>query len=210
MTNDIEHKIAPNALERQRTAYTLSLKSLDETGVFAGYASVFNVIDSQHDVILPGAFRETLMQRKSDIKLLWQHDMREPIGVVEEVREDASGLYVKGRLLLDIARAREAYLLLRQGVVSGLSIGYTPRNWKTDGQKGVRRLLAVDLWEISLVTFPANDAARVTVVKQGKTQPKSEEKQWNQAISRGEVMRLAATLEQARNRLENLCMSRRQ
>ncbi len=197
MSNTLEHKIIRPQEGRKHFDCHLQLKRLDDEGVFAGYASVFNLVDSQQDIILPGAFKATLAGRTPDIKLLWQHDMREPIGVVEELREDVNGLYVKGRLLLEIARAREAYALLKQGVVSGLSIGYTPTLWRLDA-KGVRVLQALDLWEISLVTFPANAAARVTVVKHAKEErPESEDRQWQLAISRGEVMRLAEALERA-------------
>lgn len=197
MPDDIEYKIAPAAQEAKHFSCALSLKHLDEEGVFAGYASVFNRLDSQHDIVAPGAFRQTLAERRADIKLLWQHDMREPIGLVEELREDAHGLYVKGRLLLDIARAREAYALLKQGVISGLSIGYTPLRWQTDPHKGIRRLDALDLWEISLVTFPANDAARITVVKQCKEEAASEERQWRQAVSCGDAIKLSGLIEKA-------------
>ena len=207
MSNDREYKVAFSAHERKDFACTLEIKTLDEEGVFAGYASVFNIVDSQQDVILPGAFRATLTGRKVDIKLLWQHDMREPIGVVEELREDANGLYVKGRLLLEVTRAREAYTLLKRGVVSGLSIGYSPTRWKRDEKSGIRRLEALDLWEISLVTFPANAAARVTVVKHKPPQNASEERQWHQALSRGDVMHLAAALDSATMILKKLSVT---
>lgn len=182
MSESKEQKIAPDTRERKHFSCQLSLKSLDEEGVFAGYASVFNVVDSQRDMILPGAFAGTLGGRKGEVKLLWQHDMREPIGVIEELREDGNGLYVKGRLLLEIGRAREAYALLKRGVISGLSIGYSPVKYRLDAGSGVRLLAAVELWEISLVTFPANEAARVTVVKQAGSR---------------EMIRLAAALEHA-------------
>lgn len=204
MEHTIEHKVAPAPLLQSRMACALALKSVDAQGVFAGYASVFHNVDAQRDVIVPGAFRHTIDGRAAQIKLLWQHDMREPIGVVEALHEDANGLYVKGQLLLDVARAREAYALLRAGVVSGLSIGYSPRQWKMDEQQGVRRLLALDLWEISLVTFPANDAARITVVKQAQEAPSGDDARWQQAQRAGQVMRLAAALEQARRSLLHL------
>jgi HK97 family phage prohead protease len=97
---------------------------------------------------------------------LWQHKQDEPIGVFEQMFEDEMGLYVQGRLLLDVARAREAYALLKQGAISGLSIGYSPTQYKIDANNGTRILSEIELWEISLVTFPANAAAGVTVVKQ--------------------------------------------
>lgn len=161
-----ENKIASTMYPKRRMSCALEVKALSESGVFAGYGSVFDVVDSQRDVVSRGAFVGTLEKRKpSDVKLLWQHDALEPIGVIDELFEDMHGLYVKGRLLLDVARAKEAYALLKEGVVKGLSIGYSPLRYTIDPDSGVRILKAVELWEISLVTFPANEAAQVTVVK---------------------------------------------
>jgi HK97 family phage prohead protease len=98
--------------------------------------------------------------------MLWQHQQDEPIGVFERMFEDKRGLYVEGSLLLDVQRANEAHSLLKAGVVKGLSIGYSPLRYKIDEKTGVRVLAEVELWEVSLVTFPANAAANVTVVKQ--------------------------------------------
>ena len=92
--------------------------------------------------------------------MLWQHDPTEPIGVWDEVREDERGLYVKGRLLDSVARAREAAALLEAGAIDGLSIGYkTVRASKNE--QGQRLLSEVELWEVSLVTFPMLPQARV-------------------------------------------------
>jgi HK97 family phage prohead protease len=92
--------------------------------------------------------------------MLWQHDPAQPIGVWDEVREDARGLYVKGRLLRGVARAEEAAALIRAGAIDGLSIGYrTLRAGKNDG--GGRTLKELELWEVSLVTFPMLPSARV-------------------------------------------------
>jgi HK97 family phage prohead protease len=168
----------------------LEIKSLEETGRFAGYASVFGVVDSQRDVVLRGAFKHTLSGRAKEIKLLWQHQWEEPIGMVVKLFEDDKGLYVEGLLLMAVARAREAYALLKAGVVNGLSIGYTPGRWLRDAGSGIRKLQSIDLWEISLVTMPANPAAKVTVVK-------SDAPDEYQAIRSGAVMRLAAALEKA-------------
>ncbi len=151
--------------ERRKLDFNLQVKSLDAAGRFAGYASVFDVVDSQKDIILRGAFAETLKGRVGDIKMLWQHQQDEPIGIFERMFEDKNGLYVEGKLLLDVARAKEAYALLKEGAIGGLSIGYSPIKYRRDERTGVRLLSAVELWEISLVTFPANEAAKITVVK---------------------------------------------
>lgn len=129
----------------------------------AGYASVFGAEDRGGDVVEPGAYAASLQALDASgrrVRMLWQHDPAEPIGVWDEVREDARGLFVKGRLLQDVARAREAAALLEAGAIEGLSIGYrTLRARKDDG--GRRRLLELELWEVSLVTFPMLPDARV-------------------------------------------------
>ena len=143
----------------------LQLKAVDDEGRFAGYASIFGVVDSQNDRMEAGAFRETLKDN-TDVKLLWQHNFEEPIGVFTTLREDARGLYVEGKLLLDVQRAREAHALLKAGAVCGLSIGYVPVKYHIDANTGVRVLQEVALYEVSVVTFPANSAATVHAVKQ--------------------------------------------
>lgn len=141
------------------------VKSISPHGRFAGYASVFGVVDHQRDMVMAGAFQAALNAPLQEIKLLWQHQWAEPIGKIDVLFEDAYGLYMEGQLLLEVARAKEAYALLKEGVLNGLSIGYRPEKYRTDPDTGVRRLDAVSLYEISLVTMPANPQARVSVVK---------------------------------------------
>ena len=150
---------------QSRSAYVFEVKSLAMDGSFAGYASVFHVVDNQRDVISPGAFRVSLKEREQPVQLLWQHQWAEPIGVIESLFEDSRGLFIKGRLLMEVARAKEAYALLKAGVLKGLSIGYNVKRARRDADTGIRTLMEVDLWEVSLVTFPANEAAQVTVIK---------------------------------------------
>ncbi|MDE3059729.1 MAG: HK97 family phage prohead protease, partial [Pseudomonadota bacterium] len=147
-----EKKISASMRERKKLACALELKSLSEQGRFAGYASVFNIVDNQRDIVLRGAFAQTLKGRTGEVKLLWQHQQEEPIGVFERIFEDRRGLYVEGTLLLDVSRAREAYALLKAGALKGLSIGYSPVRYTIEHKTGVRLLAAVDLWEVSLVT----------------------------------------------------------
>lgn len=139
------------------------IKAVKEDGLFSGYGSVFNVLDAYKEVVVPGAFAESLEGRTPS--LLWQHRSGEPIGVYTAVREDNVGLHVEGKLALKTTRGAEAYELLKLGAISGLSIGYVTREDSYDKVSGVRTLKKVDLWEVSLVTFPANDAARVSNVK---------------------------------------------
>lgn len=151
---------------KEHLDFRFEAKALRQEGTFEGYASVFEVVDDQRDRVAPGAFRRSLESHgPQGIKLLWQHDARQPIGVWEDVREDEKGLYVKGRLLLEVQRAREAYALLKAGALDGLSIGYSTIEASFDERSGVRRITEVDLWEVSLVTFPANMQARVGAVK---------------------------------------------
>lgn len=142
---------------------SLSIKSIEENGLFSGYASVFNVVDKQNDLILPGAFKENL--NKDKIKLLWQHNQSEPIGYIIDIHENDVGLYITAHLLLGIQKAEEVYLMLKTGVINGLSIGYIPLEYDIDHESGARVLKQVELWEVSLVTFPANLAAQVVNVK---------------------------------------------
>ena len=128
-----------------------------------GYASYFGEPDKGGDIVVRGAYAASLAAletRGRRVKMLWQHDPAQPIGVWDEVREDARGLYVKGRLLTDVERGREAATLIGAGAIDGLSIGYrTVRATKND--KGQRLLTELELWEVSLVTFPMLPSARV-------------------------------------------------
>lgn len=144
------------------------LKSISDGGAFEGYGSVFGVKDSYDEIVAPGAFTESLTTQKSAGKmpsLLWQHRASEPIGVYTSMSEDSIGLKVSGQLALKTARGAEAYELLKMKAISGLSIGYVIRDHSDDRVTGVRTLKKVDLWEVSLVTFPANDASRISGVK---------------------------------------------
>lgn len=146
----------------------LDVKELSEDGSFTGYGSVFGNVDSYKEIVAPGAFSESLTgwrQKGRMPSLLWQHRSGEPIGVYTEMREDANGLHVKGKLALKTSRGAEAYELLKIGAVGGLSIGFQTREDSLDKVSGIRTLKKVELWEVSLVTFPANDAARVSTVK---------------------------------------------
>ena len=149
--------------------FDFQIKAVETDGFFSGYGSVFGVKDSYDEVVAPGAFAKSLAQREEKgrkLPVLWQHRAGEPIGIYEAVREDATGLYMEGRLLVnEIARAKEAHALMKAGAVSGLSIGFYTKADKWDEKGRVRTLLEVDLQETSIVTFPANDEARVSAVK---------------------------------------------
>ncbi len=157
-------------MKTKHLSFPLSIKALDENaGTFEGYGAVFGNKDSYGDVIVRGAFQNYLNMENaaSKVKMLWQHRSDQPIGVYDEIHEDENGLFVRGRLLVnDIAQAREAYALLKAGALSGLSIGYTvnQNGWRI-GDDGLTYLSDINLWEISVVTFPANPLANVDSVK---------------------------------------------
>ena len=136
---------------------------LTEGHVIEGYASLFGLTDQGGDAVQQGAFAASLkkLAGKGDkVRMLWQHDPTRPIGVWAEIREDEKGLWVKGRLLTEVAQAREAAALIQAGAIDGLSIGYRTIRAERD-QKGRRALAEVELWEVSLVTFPMLPEAKV-------------------------------------------------
>lgn len=135
-------------------------------GRIEGYASLFGEVDQGRDVVMPGAFAQTLRVRGlRRIPMLFQHNPSEPIGVWHELVEDINGLFARGVLIPEVARARELYALIGAGAVDGLSIGYRTVRGRVDAKSRVRHLYQVDLWEISVVTFPLLASARVRAVK---------------------------------------------
>jgi HK97 family phage prohead protease len=136
-------------------------------GTVEGYASLFGEIDQARDMVMAGAFRQSLMLRgPRRIPMLFQHDPAEPIGIWQELVEDSRGLYVRGRLIPDVQRGREVLALVKTGAIDGLSIGFKTVQGRVDPRTRIRRLTQVDLWEISIVTFPLLTGARVRAVKQ--------------------------------------------
>jgi HK97 family phage prohead protease len=144
------------------------VKQVSDQGEFEGYASMYSV-DLGGDIVNPGAFQRTLNEYKNRgkwPKMLWQHDPNWPIGVWKEMREDEQGLWVKGELIMETQKGLEAHALLRRGAIDSMSIGYSTKDAEYEGPRGeIRRLLDVELWEVSVVTFPMNPDAQVTAVK---------------------------------------------
>ena len=136
--------------------------TISDGTVIEGYASLFGKPDQGGDIVSQGAYGSCLSRLATEgrqVKMLWQHDTARPIGVWDEVREDAKGLWVKGRILSDVAQGREAIALIAAGAIDGLSIGYRTKQAAKTPQG--RQLQEVDLWEVSLVTFPMLAEARV-------------------------------------------------
>jgi len=157
--------------------FTFDVKNVSDEGVIEGYASVFDILDDQGDIVLPGAFTRTInawAAKGRPIPVLWQHDAFDPIGATASISEDDKGLRVKAQLVMGVQRAREAHELARARVLGGLSIGFSVPKLASDGQPAVvwdderdaRLFREVRLWEYSLVTFPANEAAVITAVKE--------------------------------------------
>ena len=147
--------------------------TIDGDGVVEGYASLFGEIDQARDMVMPGAFRRTLAQRGlRRIPMLFQHDPAEPIGVWLDLREDHLGLRARGKLIPDVQRSREIFALVRDGAIDGLSIGFRTVKGRVEPRSRVRKLIEVDLWEISIVTFPLLAGARVHAAKQAPSRPK--------------------------------------
>ncbi|TNJ39246.1 HK97 family phage prohead protease [Phaeobacter sp. B1627] len=139
------------------------LKSVADSGAIEGYASLFGEVDNGGDIVAPGAYGASLARLDAQgrkVKMLWQHDPAVPIGVWDELGEDERGLWVKGRILTEVEKGREALALIAAGSIDGLSIGYRTVSAQKDAS-GNRVLKEVDLWEVSLVTFPMLVSARV-------------------------------------------------
>jgi len=177
-------------------------------GTVEGYASLFGEIDQARDKVMPGAFAGTLARRGvRRVPMLFQHDPSEPVGIWLELREDDRGLYARGRLIPDVARARELLALIREGGIDGLSIGFRTVKGRIDPRTRIRSLLAVDLWEISIVTFPLLAGARVHAVKQAASfaevrRPKASFARTRRPKSAlADLGTLNADLRQARDRL---------
>jgi len=147
-------------LARRDASARLSSLGADE---FEGYASLFGVPDGAGDIVQPGAFSRTLRRRPPDkVRMLYQHSALEPLGIWEDIKEDARGLYVRGRLVLDVARAFEVRALFSEGALNGLSIGF--RTLRAHKSGTYRLLTEIELWEISVVTFPLLAGSAVTAV----------------------------------------------
>jgi HK97 family phage prohead protease len=153
---------------RETRSFALQIKATGDDGTVEGYGSVFGVTDNWNDIIAAGAFANSLAEHKADgtmPAMLWQHDSDEPIGIWTDMAEDSKGLRIKGRLALDTTRGKEAFALLKMGALNGLSVGFISKQWAYDTETDIRTLTEIDLWEVSIVTFPANEKARVTNVK---------------------------------------------
>ena len=140
---------------------------IEDDGTVEGYASLFGEVDAARDMVMPGAFSRTLKLRGvRRVPMLFQHDPAEPVGVWLELAEDFRGLRARGKLIPEVARARELFALVRSGAVDGLSIGFRTVKGRVDPASRIRKIHELELWEISIVTFPLLAGARVRAVKE--------------------------------------------
>jgi len=178
----------------ERKRLDLAVEAVESDGTFSGYASLFGKVDLGKDVVESGAFARSLKARgAAGIRMLFQHDPNEPIGAWTEIREDARGLFVRGRLAKDVGRARDVLNLMRGGALDGLSIGFHAVRTRRDAASGVRRILEADLWEISIVTFPMLPEARVETVKGRRLPTTREFESWltrDAGLTRSEARRV--------------------
>ena len=135
-----------------------------EEGMFEGHASIFGNVDAYGDVVVKGAFTRTINNNLNRIKVLWQHDMREPIGKPVEMREDEKGLYIKAKICMTDT-GRKCYELMKEGIINEMSIGYDAIVDEYNAKDKIRYLKEIRLWEVSAVTFAANSQARIENVK---------------------------------------------
>lgn len=164
-----------SGLEMKYTALS-ALTETGETGRIRGYASRFGEADQSGDIVAAGAFAASLERLKGagrSIKFLWQHDPARPIGIWHQVSENATGLWVSGEVLTELQLGREAAVLIKAGAIDGLSIGYRVVRAEQNPETGGRTLLEIDLWEVSLVTFPMLPSARTapTTPSDAETEP---------------------------------------
>ena len=157
-------------IQTKNSAEPIDIKAVGEAGTIEGHISIFGNVDSYGEIVEPGSFAESLEKSAKagrKVKLLWQHDPHQPIGVWDELAEDKKGLWGRGRLLIEQSpKAREAHGLLMEGAIDGLSIGYrTLKSAPKEGKPNIISLQKLDLLEGSIVTFAANERARVEVVK---------------------------------------------
>jgi hypothetical protein len=140
------------------------IKAESEKNIVSGYGSIFGNVDSHNDIVMKGAFAKTLKERKSKIKMLWQHDLKEPIGKMLDMYEDEKGLFFQAKVS-DTDMGKKAMILMRDGVIDELSIGYHTIKEDYDSKKNVNYLKELKLYEISTVTFASNPLAQLTDVK---------------------------------------------
>jgi len=161
-------RVASEISNKQKNVTFCIKQDASEDGVFTGMASTFGNIDSDNDIIVEGAFTKSLQSGRK-IRLLSQHNMGEPIGTITEVIQTSKGLQVTGKLTLEVQKAKEVRALIQDGAIDSFSIGFMINDSEFDNDRGVRLIKEADLFEVSIVTFPANDQAEIFTMKNDTT-----------------------------------------
>lgn len=199
-------------MNREYLRVGFEIKSVEENGIIEGFGSVFDENpDSYGDIVVKGAFEESIKNKPKGFKMLWNHNSNEPIGKWTYLKETNRGLEIKGKLTLEVQRAREVYALMKDEAIDGLSIGFDLKNGIVDYSKdrSNRYLKKLNLWEISPVTFPAKENALITDVKNivesiGTGNPREIEKSLRDAgLSRKESVLIASLIKKKKEALVN-------
>jgi len=145
----------------------------DTRAEFEGYAALYDQPDLSGDIIARGAFsKKLILPDPGQVRMLYQHQAESPIGLWTDIKEDQRGLLVRGQLFLDTDQGRQTHRLIDGGALDGLSIGFKTR--KARATQGGRVLTSIDLWEISVVTFPMSPTARITrIAEPGQRLPRN-------------------------------------
>lgn len=143
----------------------IEIKALEDSSnlLISGYASCFENVDHHNDIIQKGCFANSLLNDKS-IKLLWQHDAKYPIGKINKLKEDNYGLYFEAEILSTLAKGREVIELIKNHIIDSVSIGFRAIESYLNNDS-VRVITKAELFEISLVTFPANNQSKISNIK---------------------------------------------
>ncbi len=166
--NESNHMSQYGKIELERKLIDVSIDSVGDDGRFEGYASLFDRVDMSRDIVERGAFAKAIARRGAGgVRMLFQHDPAQPIGAWTSLAEDEYGLKVRGRLSPGSNKAREVRALIRDGALDGLSIGFKVARGRTDPKTGIRHIREADLWEISVVTFPMQEGARISLNGEG-------------------------------------------
>ncbi len=161
-------------MQLERKLIDVAIEGVEDDGTFEGYASLFDRVDMSRDIVERGAFAKAIAKRGAGgIRMLFQHDPAQPIGAWTAIAEDEYGLKVRGRLSPGSVKAREVRALIRDGALDGLSIGFKVARGRTDPRTGIRHIREADLWEISVVTFPMQEGARISL--KGESLPTTRE-----------------------------------
>jgi HK97 family phage prohead protease len=189
--------------------FNLSLKAEGDSRLIEGYGSVYGNVDGGNDIVMPGAFAKCITRMKSTgekPKMLWQHNTDMPIGVWDQFDENPQGLMLKGQIV-DTAHGMDAYKLVKAGAINGLSIGYSVKEYSLDKKTGTRLLKELELYEVSLVTFPMNEKATITSVKSASGDIDTAVTLLQHAVSMCEVDQMTPEMQASTSQLINLAIS---